>query len=388
MSEQPKTPFDEEQAADSSIDRRNFIRKAGATSLTAGFGGLGAVGVAAASDCFDCTDGTRTECSDVSCVNCDNLGQHNAYLGDTDRWRYWEGGDGTWSGADYQSYEEINSGLVYYGTVPNCTEQYLHQFRFVGHGRREVNGYYEDQFYDSQDLRKQKFRIWEDSGLGSEHSIYSSGDSDELGCCPVPSSNDTAEDIFNLAFTAGTAALSKYNPYIGAAWTACQLASQMYAVVTSPDVSNSNQSEVKKTFDYDLDERPAELGHFIDFYVETDTGVDCNINASSSMTGEGSTNTHLSMNIDTPSTYNCPDGCTCSTSTMSTSTKNGVAIPDDVPPERVTIVEPDEQDQYVLPPSVRGTDEKIPLMFLPVEGETHSTNESEQGPLPEHGPDI
>lgn len=375
MSRQPETPPKNESPNDeTNINRRGFIRKAGATSFGASIGGIGAVGIAVASDCYDCTDGDRTECSDVDCVNCNDIDDHSTYLADTDRWRYWEGGDGTWNGADYKSYEEINSGLVYYGTVPNCTEQYVHQFRFVGHGRREVNGYYDSRFYDDADLRQHEFRIWEASDRGSNHSIFSSNDRDELGCCPVPSNEDTAEDIMDLAWTAGTAALTQYNPYIGYAWAACTLASKMYAVYSSPDGSNDSTSEVKYLFDYGLSERPAEVGHFIDFYVETDPGVDCKINASSGLQGEGTAETGMSMSLDTPYDYTCPDTCTCSSSlsTSSTSTKQGIPIPEDVPKDRVKIVEPDEQDQYVLPPSVRGTDEKIPLMFLPVEKQNYT----------------
>lgn len=368
MSRQPDVPEKHNQTTDNDgVDRRDFLHKASAASLATGIGGIATVGVAAA--CWDCEDGSRTDCSDVNCVNCSNTGDTGTYIGDSDRWRYWEGG--TWDNADYKSYEELNNGLVYFGTVANCSNQYVHQFRYVAHGRREVNGRYDSQFNDHADIRGHSFRIWEDDDRGTGHSVFSSNDSDELAGCPVPSSmSEQEKDVANLVFTAGSAALAYYNPYIGAALTACELAGALTAVATSP--TNNGQAELVQSFDYDVTERPHEVGHFVDFYVETDPGVNCKINAGSEMQGEGSTSTQVSMNIDTPYSYSCPDRCVCSGSTtnsVSTATKDGVPIPDDVPKERVTIVEPHEQDRYVLPSKVRDTDEKVALMFLPVKTE-------------------
>lgn len=368
MSQKQGTSERYERATDSNgVDRRDFLQKASAASLATGIGGLATVGVASA--CWDCEDGTRTDCSDVNCVDCSDTKDMGTYIGETDRWRYWEGG--SWDNADYKSYEELNAGLVYFGTVPNCSNQYVHQFRYVGHGRREVNGRYDSKFSDDADLRSHSFKIWEDDDRGPGHSVFSSDDAGELAGCPVPSSmTEQEKDMANLVFTVGTVALSRYNPYIGLAFTACDLATALAAVATSPE--NEDEAELKQPFDYDITERPSEVGHFVDFYVETDPSVNCKINASSEMQGEGPTSTQVSMNIDTPSSYTCPDGCTCSGSTTndaSTATKDGVAIPNDVPKERITIVEPNEQDRYVLPSSVQDTGEKIPLMFLPVEAE-------------------
>lgn len=253
--------------------RRNVLKSAGIAGLTAtGFAGSVAAGDVDTDDntCFDCTGSSRDSCDEVDCVTCSDLDNWSDYHGDTDRWRYYEGG--TWSDADYRIYEEVNTGLIYYGTFNNCSGQYLHQFRLVGHGRREFDDKNDTQFYDDPDIRYHKFRIWEDSDRSDlTHSIFTSSDGDQVAGCPMPDdeTQDTIQDLLDLAYTGGSVAVSKANPTIGAVWTACNLGINLIGVLDQPEKSSG---EVKKKFDYLLSNRPAEIGHFIDFYVETEEG--------------------------------------------------------------------------------------------------------------------
>lgn len=313
--------------------------------------------------CFDCTGSTRVECSDVDCVACSDRKVFVDYHGDTDRWRYYEGGP--WDDAKYRMYEEVNTGLVYYGTFNNCTGEFVHQFRLVGHGRREVEPRHDEQFHHDPDIRGQGFRVWEDSDRsGLNHSLFVSEDNDEFAACPLPN-NETKEQtqsFLNVAFMAGSVAVMKANPTLGTVWTACNLGRALVGIFDAP---GGGSGEIQRHLEYSTHERPDEIGHFLDFYVETGRGVDCKINVASEMEGDETTSTHIHTEIETPDEE--ISGCA------------GMHIAPPPPPKNATWIDSRDLSRYTIPTPLRGRGRRIAYFELPVTFENKSENETSTG---------